>query len=331
MSRLASTVSIDLRTLDRLESIEGGDLPRTLDTHAFRRLTETVTRYAINRISPEWEATKVEVDLGELSYNTFTDRCTDCDLPLRFGLPCRHTLCLAYLRGDSLPKSICHPRWWIYGPAIREGEWHPTYESSKLPPSPLYRGTVNNLLTSGSLQAINIRSILRGPVAHTEYDDALAASHRELINRVRFLSEQEDQVITQMIPRNEKKRWLQEKKSHGKTTARALTGAEIAEKEANKAEKAAKKAEQSRQLVQEQDRLETQETIVVTPKVLIPGTLPLPSLPISDPITECLEEASFLPPASTAPPAIGKEQIKRTRGKTLDFVMLNGGKRPRNS
>jgi hypothetical protein len=56
--RLASTITTDLRSLGRLESEEGGDLPCTLDTHAFRRVAETVTRYTINLVSPEWEATK---------------------------------------------------------------------------------------------------------------------------------------------------------------------------------------------------------------------------------------------------------------------------------
>jgi hypothetical protein len=77
-------------------------------------------------------------------------------------------------------------------------------------------------------------------------------------------------MVTEMIPRNEKKKWVQPKTTHAKTTARALTSAEITAKEADKVEMAAKKAEKARAQVEQAEQLETQDTIVVAPKVLVP-------------------------------------------------------------
>jgi hypothetical protein len=313
--RLASTVSTDLRALDRLESEEGGDLPRTLDKHAFKRVGETVTRWAIDKVSPEWEATKVAVDSGDLSYSQFSDDCRTCELPLRFGLPCRHTLCLAYLRGDLLPKSVFHPRWWIYGPAIKEDRWHPMYESTELPISPPRRGTAENTLISGQLQVLNERETL--PLgARAEYDEMITTYHRTMVNTAEFLRQRETQTVTQMIPRNEKKKWLTEKKVHGKANARALTGAEMAEKALDKVEKAAKKAERAQQQAQEQ--LETQDEIVVAPRVQVIRTSTPP------PATAPPERAPS-PPPSTAVPAMTEERSKRPRAQTGYFAALNSG------
>ena len=81
--RLTRTVTTDLRALDRLESKEGSDLPQTLDTQVFKCIAESVTRYVINKVSAEWEETKVVVNSGELLYTQYRNNYTECQLPLR--------------------------------------------------------------------------------------------------------------------------------------------------------------------------------------------------------------------------------------------------------
>jgi hypothetical protein len=151
-----------------------------------------------------------------------------------------------------------------------------------------------------------------------------------ILNTAEFLRERENHVTTQIIPRNIKKKWLQPKAAHVKANARALTGAEMATKAADKEEKAAKLAEQARGQVQVVEQLETQDTITVAPRVLVNRTqTPTPPKPNPpQPPQQVPEQASFDPPPSTAPPAIGEASAKRTRGRTMDFVAL-AGKRSR--
>jgi len=50
-----------------------------------------------------------------------------CELPVRYGLPCKHHLLQAYQTGQPLPRSLLHPRCWLDGPAITAVDWQPTY------------------------------------------------------------------------------------------------------------------------------------------------------------------------------------------------------------
>jgi hypothetical protein len=58
VKRISTTVTGLLRKLERLESEEGRTVPRTLDSRAFSIARDTITRYAIDLVSPEWEVTK---------------------------------------------------------------------------------------------------------------------------------------------------------------------------------------------------------------------------------------------------------------------------------
>jgi hypothetical protein len=101
------------------------------------------------------------------------------------------------------------------------------------------------------------------------------------LSRLGLLRTLEGKITTQMIPRNEKKKWLREKKAHGKANARALTGAEVAEHEVNKEERASAKALKEAQVIpQETQEMATQDEIVAAPKVQVTRTpTPSPSPP----------------------------------------------------
>lgn len=134
--RLAKTIQSKLRELTVEETESGGKLPRTLDQQAFVLLADTVSFEAISKISSEWEATKEELLKGSLRSDAV---CFNCELLVRFGLPCRHYLAVPCQDGAPIPRSLIHPRWWIHGPLIQFSKWRPSYRIFTLPISPYSR------------------------------------------------------------------------------------------------------------------------------------------------------------------------------------------------
>jgi MULE transposase domain len=133
-ARLNQTIRRKLRNLAN-EEIRSNKLPRALDRRAFIQLVDTVTTYALDIISTEWESTKEAVDQDKLSATVEHERC-QCEILLRYGLPCRHYLQDIYRNGQPIPRSLIHPRWWINGPVIQYTDWRPTINTMTLPISP---------------------------------------------------------------------------------------------------------------------------------------------------------------------------------------------------
>ena len=57
-TRLADTITREINDHQALEALQGISGPRTLDPQAFDQLLGVVTRYALDKVSPEWEVTK---------------------------------------------------------------------------------------------------------------------------------------------------------------------------------------------------------------------------------------------------------------------------------
>ena len=57
-ARIADTIDRQINKLQALEASQGIEVPRTLDSQAFKNLLGVVTRYALDKASPEWEVTK---------------------------------------------------------------------------------------------------------------------------------------------------------------------------------------------------------------------------------------------------------------------------------
>ncbi|ERF72701.1 hypothetical protein EPUS_04754 [Endocarpon pusillum Z07020] len=87
--RLAETIQRKTRDLTLKEAASGGKLPRTLDQYPFSKLADSVTCYAIDQITTEWEITKYEHSKGTLQ-SVLDIPCNSCELILRYGLPCKH-------------------------------------------------------------------------------------------------------------------------------------------------------------------------------------------------------------------------------------------------
>lgn len=91
-----------------------------------------LTNCNIEKLSTEWEATKklgdsiefgqAEEVLIDMEMNNPT--CPlDCELSLRWGLPCQHWIYPAFIHQVPFPVSLIHPRWFLDGPPRLETPW----------------------------------------------------------------------------------------------------------------------------------------------------------------------------------------------------------------
>jgi len=115
VSRLAKGIRMQLRDLDEEDSKSYGSTPRTLDLHAFNAVIGQVTEWAINRVTEDWEVCKQAIST-DTNQQLASEQC-ECELLLRFSLPCKHHLLHACATGIPIPRSLFHPRWWLNSPA----------------------------------------------------------------------------------------------------------------------------------------------------------------------------------------------------------------------
>lgn len=109
--------------------------PTLMDKKAFKTVGSLLTHWAIDKTMIEWRTTKDfgdAIDSGDAEPFEFDEAvgCQfECELPLRFRLPCKHWMLPFYLRGEPLPPSLFHPRWLLDGPVVVQS-WR--MSSSKL-------------------------------------------------------------------------------------------------------------------------------------------------------------------------------------------------------
>lgn len=107
--------------------------PRLLDSTAFDTVKNKLTHYALELSMREWSATKRMADnIEEGTQEVFefdpNEGCNfDCELPVRYGLPCRHWMYTGMVEQCQLPLSLFHPRWRFDGPAVLCSRWIMTW------------------------------------------------------------------------------------------------------------------------------------------------------------------------------------------------------------
>lgn len=87
----------------------------------------------MEKINPEWIAAKelaIHPDIEE-------GPC-DCDIYIRWTLPCRHYLLRACREGFPIPMALLHPRWWLDGPLGAPPNWRPRYYDQTLDSDDFY-------------------------------------------------------------------------------------------------------------------------------------------------------------------------------------------------
>ena len=322
--RLGRTVQSKMRQLSEEETQSSGKLPRTLDLKAFALLADTISFYAISKLSPEWEITKKELNEGSLRPEA--SPCSQCELILRYGLPCKHFLAMPYEDGAPIPRSLVHPRWWLNGDAIQTTGWTPSYRTFTLPLSPsrhsnahppnLYISPRRNEITRLGLQAIEARDGLTG-YARNRYDAAAVNAQQGLLQFAEEL--QKDDLHTRMPDIVKNSGWNRRFKSHDKASRRLMTGAEAAERDISRTEGRANK-----------DILpEAQETM---PSLFAKEKDQAEAQTQEQEQEEAVDEA-FLPPPSTAPAIFeASVQVSRAgRKRAPTMKALEAAKAPKRS
>ena len=113
-----------------------------LDLTAFRDLGDLLTGYCLEKAMPEWSAAKIlareeaaglEKAMADWATAITPDEVATvdgclgcmwtCELPLRYGIPCRHWMYPALVWKCQLPLSLFHPRWFHETPKGTARGW----------------------------------------------------------------------------------------------------------------------------------------------------------------------------------------------------------------
>jgi hypothetical protein len=135
-----------IRTLDRivddLETQRENELKgysRLAQATTFALLRMNITNYALTKIALEWDDLVRSMAIPS-SQPPEMGNCA-CPLLVQFGLPCIHHLYPFWLSGQPIPRSLCHPRWWVNGPPIIDRFWAPSTGSHlviRAEPQPIF-------------------------------------------------------------------------------------------------------------------------------------------------------------------------------------------------
>jgi MULE transposase domain len=257
--RLASTVISLLKALDLDEDSSERDRPRRLqrDKAAFRFLFDEISLFALNKLADEWELVKrIAANLDDIG-----NELCQCQLLLRWYLPCKHHLFAIVKSGQPIPKSLIHPRWWIKGPIIRFSGWVPTNQEASNTGirETNYLSPRRRQHTSAGQHLLVVRDALSS-IDQAYIDDEIAQNDRRILGLAQAAYEGRGVPVAQPLP-IPKQKWVP-KKAHGKANARGLTGAEIAARELN--------AREREQRLQERDQLALNMTLGASTAAEIP-------------------------------------------------------------
>ncbi|KAF7513291.1 hypothetical protein GJ744_009712 [Endocarpon pusillum] len=131
--------------------------------------------------------------------------------------------------GQPIPRSLCHPRWWIFGPTIQFTKWKPSIYTTALPISP-----PRNQVTQSAQKLIDLRDSLQGE-AKARVDQAILQANAQIAQLAEQVKK-EAELPTKLPERVNKPGWRRNFKDHDKTTRRAMTAVEAMEKDEQRAE-----------------------------------------------------------------------------------------------
>ena len=146
-------------------------------------------------------------------------------LLLQFGLPCIHYLYRYRADGDAIPRSLCHPRWWVNGGPIIVRDWVP-YDNIRIESEPTHP-----IFSSVERQLMEVRETLDSE--GREQLDRRRARRQELVDEEMLqiaYRQLERQAVPIQPPEPVIKRNFIKAKAHGRADARGLTANEIAKR-----------------------------------------------------------------------------------------------------
>jgi hypothetical protein len=315
--------------------------PRITEGSTFIDLRFKITHFALEKVGHEWAI--LSSLMSQLSPNL--GPC-ECEILLRFRLPCRHYLERAWMTNIPLSRSLIHPRWWIKGPEITFQSWEPIYsinEPEAVPP-PQYLpppSMINHQRITSVREALNPNELYR---FDKQREQLQLSTEEQVINLGRTYLELQQIPIYQ--PNEIPQRSWRRAKPHDKSTKRGMTANEmLAERERRRQQQM---QQQDRYQQAQEQRWQEENTIEIirqrTPDYipdspLVPATTPpqqSTSLPIRSPLTPrprlkrdpspdlSPEIYYFEPVVSTAPAILGRGKRRRYHTARLDEARQQG-------
>lgn len=174
--RLAKSLKILLEDLAEIKSQSYGSSLAVLDLRPFASVIGQVTKYALQKMSGDWEACKQAVSTGTTGILA-AEEC-QCELLLRYSLPCKHHLLHASCAGMKAPRSLFHPRYWLNGPPILKSflPWKLCYST---PHASSIEPQASEISSLGQ-QDIQAQETLTG-LAKARFDAQLVKTNRALL------------------------------------------------------------------------------------------------------------------------------------------------------
>jgi hypothetical protein len=122
-SKLASRIQRYHKELVEAEDRATKQQPMSLETLAFKQIRRRISLFAIGKLQQQWKQLQTEL-------HDIQDQVGDCncDIRLRYSLPCKHDLLPCHLEQTLIPLSLLHPRWVLRGPPA-PANWAPSYET----------------------------------------------------------------------------------------------------------------------------------------------------------------------------------------------------------
>ncbi len=196
-----------------------------------------VTIWALEKINSEWIAAK------NLATQPITEGPCDCDIYIKYGLPCTHYLLRACIQGFPISISLFHPRWRLNGPSIASGNWQARYYDDFINPDDANSTKYHDVDKNRFLHAAVSLQKLHQELSRQQIDLLVnqlsifhvnvTVTHEKLQKMSQRLS-----VMLSKSPSTKKEVWteLRQKKKHDRVNARALTAAKAAERDAKRKE-----------------------------------------------------------------------------------------------
>lgn len=102
-----------LRDLSTDEDRSRIQRPNIVDEIAFRLVISRVTHKAILLVAHDWEGLKQAFNANKRICQP-SEEC-DCELPLRYSLPCAYRLSIYMTTGTLISLALFYPRWFLGG------------------------------------------------------------------------------------------------------------------------------------------------------------------------------------------------------------------------
>ena len=143
-TELCRTVVQLIQDMEAQKDQDLTQLSRLAQAPTFRHIRMSITNWALTQVAIEWDrlcatiAPQTELDINNC----------ECEILLQFGLPCLHHLHPYRREGAPIPRSLCHPRWWIPSEHITATDWVPSGEHTPRIdlPQPIFTSVEQQLL-----------------------------------------------------------------------------------------------------------------------------------------------------------------------------------------